>query len=161
MKNKPTTEDQLELISIDNDLGDDIKIPRTKDVYNIKWMKPETLAKLSILELTAGLDIASEDTIDNVNKRAKFLSKAAAYIILNGFKTVLFHWFYWRYLYYIKGYTADQLLPIIQIAKKKAPQVESYLGMALVAQMKITNPTMTKEEVERFQSELTSESKPQ
>lgn len=155
MKKNPTATDQLELMSIDRDFGDTISIPRTIDTYNIRWIKPITLEKLSILELNDGIDVASDDTPSNVKKRAKFLSKAASYIILNGFKIVLFHWLFWRYLYYIKGYGAEQLLPIIQTAKKKAQQLESYLASVLVAQMKITNPTLTKEEVEHIQSELT------
>lgn len=154
MKKEPTTEDQLELLSIDVDLEDKIAIPRTKDIFNIKWIKPYTQERLSFLELNDGLEVASDNTPTNIRKRAKFLSKAASYVILNGVKIALFHWIYWRYLYYIKGYSADQLLPIIELGKKKVPQLESYLGSVLVSQMKNTNPALTQEEAEYIRSEL-------
>lgn len=156
MKVSPTTEDQLELVSIDLDFGEKVSIPRSKDTYNIKWMKPYTLERLSVLELTSGMEIASQHTIRDAKKRAKFLSKAASYIILNSFSIMLFHKIYWRYLYYLKGYSSEQLLPIIQTAKKKAQQLESYVASVLVSQMKTTNPALTQEEAEHIRSELTS-----
>lgn len=155
--NKLTNEDQQELLSINGNFKDIVKIPRSKDTWQIGWICDRTRELVSLLEMKSGLDVTGTDTPDNARKRAKFLSKAASYFVLNGVKIWFFHWFLWRYLYYIKGYSADQLLPIIQTAKKKAPQVESYLGSVLVAQMKITNPTMTSQEAERFQAELSSE----
>lgn len=151
-----TIEDQRELISINNNDADIIEIPRTKDKWKIRWICDITKEKVSLLELDSGLDATNQDTPKNVRKRAKLLSKAASYFILNGLKIHFFHWFLWRYLYYCKGYSANQLLPIIQAAKKKVQPVESYLGSMLVAQMKITNPTLTAEEAEQFQAELSS-----
>lgn len=151
---KVTNEDEKELMSIENDLYDIVEIPRTKDKWKIRWLKEAQMEKLSILELKYGIMATSEDNIANVKKRARFLSKAAACCLLPGLKLYVLYSFLWRYLYYIKGYSADQLLPIIKIAKKKAPQVESYLAMILVGQLKITNPILTVEEQNRFQAEL-------
>lgn len=149
----PTIEEQKELLSINADGKEEIQMPFSKDVFKIGWMKEITKEKLSLLELNAGLEVASTDTKKDVTKRARFMSMAASLIILNGVKINLFHWFYWRYLYYIKGYSANQLYPIIELGKKKAVQVDSYLGSILVAQMKITNPMLTMEEQAQLQSQ--------
>lgn len=153
---KVTKEDELELLSADNNNYDIVEIPRSKDKWKVRWLNDVQMGKLSVLELKSGISATSEDSVSNVNKRSRFLSKAAAYCLLSGLNIHFLHWVLWRYLYYIKGYSADQLLPIIQTAKKKAPQVESYLAMVLVGQMKITNPMLTTEEQGRFQAELLS-----
>lgn len=154
--NKPDKQDQKELLSINSNGKDVVDIPRTKDKYKIGWIRPFTTEKLSLLELKSGLEATTSESQENIKGRAKVLSKAASYIILNGAKIFFFHWFVWRYLYYVKGYSFDQLLPIIQEAKKKVPQVKLYLGLTLVSHMKITNPTLTKEEADLFQAELSS-----
>lgn len=151
--NTPTIEEQKELLSINTDGKEEIQIPFSKDTFKIGWMKDSTKEKLSLLELDSGLEVASSDTKKDVRKRARFMAKAASLIILNGIKANTFHWAYWRYLYYIKGYSSNQLLPIIQLGKKKAVQVDSYLGSILVAQMKITNPMLTMEEQAQLQSQ--------
>lgn len=153
---KVTQEEEAELISIENDSYDIVRIPRTNDEWKVRWLKEIQLEKLSILELKYGISATSEDNLPNVKKRARFLSKSAACCLLSGLKLYFLYGILWRYLYYFKAYSADQLLPIIQSAKKKAPQVESYLAMVLVGQMKITNPMLTMEEQNRFQAELLS-----
>lgn len=151
---KVTREDELELISIENNYADIVEIPRSKKKFKVKWLMPRQVEKLSLLELDSGISVTEDDSVSNVKKRAQFLSKAVAYCLLNGWKLTFLHWLYWRYLYYIKTYSSDQLLPIIQMAKKKATPVESYLGMILVAQMKNTKPMLTAEEREQFQAGL-------
>lgn len=153
---KVKKEDELELSSINNNGYELVKIPRSNDKWKVRWLNDVQLEKLSILEIKSGIVATSEDSIQNVKKRAKFLSKSVAYCLLSGLNIHFLYGFLWRYLYYIKAYSADQLLPIIQTAKKKAPQVESYLAMVLVGQMKITNPMLTTEEQSRFQAELLS-----
>lgn len=149
----PTIEEQKELLSINTDGKEEIQIPFSKDVFKIGWMKESTKEKLSLLELNDGIEVASSDTERDVKKRARFMAKAASLIILNGIKANMFHWVYWRYLYYIKGYSSNQLLPIIQLGKKKAVQRESLLGSILVSQMKNTNIMMTAEEVAQLRSQ--------
>lgn len=153
---KPSIRDQQELLSTALNLKNEIHIPRTNISYNIGWIRPRTLEKISLLELESGVEATSQETTRNIKRRAKLLSKAASYFILNGVKIFFFHWIFWRYLYYIKGYTADQLFPIIEIAKKKAQLLKLYQTSILVSHMKITNPTLTQEEAELFQAELLS-----
>lgn len=155
--NKPTIEEQKELLSINSDGKEIVEVPYSKKKYKVGWMKDITKEKLSLLELESGMESTQEDTPKNVKLKSKYMAKATSLILLNGWMIVFFHWLYWRYLYYLKGYSSNQLLPIIKCGKKKAVLVESYIGTTLVAQMKITNPMMTKQEVEQFQAELSLE----
>lgn len=147
---KPSVKDQQELMSINTNGKDIVEIPRSKDKWHIGWICERALEKVSLLDLESGVEATSQNTRRNIQKRSKLLCKASSYLILNGVKIFLFHWFLWRYLYYIKGYSADQLIPIIELAKKKAPLVESLLASMLVSQLKITNPALTQAEVESF-----------
>jgi len=154
---EPNNQDEKELLSLQNNEKDIISIPRTKKTTKVGWMKGYTLEKLSKLELNEGLKESDADTEKVIEQRSKFMAKAASLCVLNGIKIFFFHWFYWRYFYYLRGYTFDQLEPIIVLAKKKVPVGSWYIGSALVARMKITNMTMTMEEAERFRHALSSE----
>lgn len=147
-------QDEKDLLSIQNNWKEKITIPRTGKKVKIGWMKGYTLEKLSKLELKEGLKEEEADSVKVIEKRSKFMAKAASLCILNGIKIFFFHSFYWRYLYYLKGYTFDQLEPIIVAAKKKVPAASWYIASALVARMKITGMTMTMEEAERFRAAL-------
>lgn len=157
---QPTVQDEKTLLSIQEDGKDIIAIPRTNKNISIGWLKGYTLERLSKLELYEGVRSTDEDTSRVIEHRAKFMAKSASICILNGLKIMFFHWIYWRYLYYVKGYTFDQLEPIIATAKKKVPAGSWYIGSALVSQMKITSMTMTQKEAERFRAALSSEQEP-
>jgi len=154
---QPTPQDEKDLLSIQDNGKDLINITRTRNKYKIGWMKGYTLECLSKLELKEGVKVDDDDSEKVIKYRSKFMSKAASLCILNGIKIWFFHWIYWRYLYYFKGYTFDQLEPVISTAKKKVPAASWYIGSALVNRMKITNLTMTTEEAERFRQELSLE----
>ena len=154
---QPSIQDEQELLSIQNNEKEELQIPRTTKKVKIGWMKGYTLEKLSKLELNEGIKESDSDTNTVIEKRSKFLAKAASLCLLNGIRILFFHWIYWRYLYYIKGYAFDQLEPIIIHAKKKVPAAAWYISSALVSRMKITNMTMTQKEAERFRAELSSE----
>lgn len=154
---EPTIQDEKDLLSIQQNEKEKISILRTNKIVKIGWMKGYTLERLSKLELKEGLkaDDAESETV--IEQRSKFMAKAASLCILNGIKIFFFHPFYWRYIYYVKGYAFDQLEPIIVLAKKKVPAASWYIASALVARMKITNMTMTTKEAERFRHVLSSE----
>lgn len=154
---QPNIQDEKLLLSIQENHKDEIIIPRTTKNVKIGWMRGYTLERLSKLELNEGVKANDEDSVKVIEHRSKFMAKAASLCILNGLKILFFHWIYWRYLYYIKGYAFDQLEPIIRIAKKKVPAVSWYISLALVSQMKITNMTMTQKEAEQFRAVLSSE----
>lgn len=154
---QPDRQDEELLISIQENGKDSITIPKTNKIVKVGWMKGYTLEMLSKLELKEGVKEEDADTEKVIEQRSKFMSKAASLCLLNGIKIKFFHWLYWRYLYYVKGYSFDQLEPIILLAKKKVPASSWYIGSALVSQMKITNLTMTIAEAERFRAVLSSE----
>lgn len=156
--NKPTIKDQTKLLSVNTNGKDIVDIPHSKDRWKIGWICERALEKVSLLDLESGVEATAQNTKRNIQNRSKLLCKASSYLILNGVKIFFFHWIFWRYLYYIKGYSADQLFPIIELAKKKAPLGRSFRASMLVAQMKITNPTLTKEEAELLRAEVSSES---
>ena len=114
----------------------------------IRYMKRYTLRKMTDVMLDGRTDLATE---------SKVVSKQAALAVLNGyFRICLFYPFLWRWYYYIKEYHAEQLLPIIECAKKKVPQTGYLIATASTASMKDTVKAMTREEVERFRQEPSS-----
>lgn len=147
--NQPTIQDQEELLSVNNGGITEVTIPETKDKVSVGWIRPFTLERATLLTLKSEKEIHRSDT--------KIMSQLSALFILNGVKIFFLYPFYWRYLYYIKGYRYDQLLPIIETAKKKVP-IEAYLkGIILAHGMKITPSSLTREEIESIQAELSLE----
>ena len=143
---QPNIKDQQELISIDNNEVTEVLIPGTKDKVKVGWMKPYTLERSSKLILKKERELEKYEP--------KLLSKLASLYILNGVKIFFLHPLYWRYLYYIKGYRYDQLIPIIETAKKKVP-VEAYIKAIILASgMKTTLMGMTQEEAKSIQAGL-------
>ena len=83
------------------------------------------------------------------------MSKICACIILNDFfKINFFSGIYWRYLYYWKQYSYDQLLMIVLEGKKKIPASEFALAIGVAAMMKDTILTMTTKEANSYLQEL-------
>lgn len=115
-------------------------------VWNVGWKHHVSLRKVT--------DILLEDK----GSEGKIVCKCAAALRLdNWWKIPLFFWFLWRYYYYIKCYTEEDLLPYIEECKKKVP-VEKYFGcIMLLTAMKDTMMMMTREEVNRIQAEQITE----
>lgn len=129
-----------------------VYIPDSKDTWVIGNQRGYTLEQLSMLQLS------EQESLEDATKfHSQVLAKAASYCILNGLKAVFFHWIFWRYLYYWKGYTNEQFEAIIKTAKKKV-QAKSYLNSTIyLTGMRITTLQMTEEEQKQFQLEHTSE----
>lgn len=139
MDKQPEIDIQRELDKLCDNKPTKITIPRTKHQVGIGWLKRNTSRKITSLLLNSRKDDKFEDTV---------FAKAASYIVLNGyFKITLFHWFLWRWYYYIRQYDEYQLLPIIECGKKKAPQIPYLLGMAYLNGLKDTVVAMKREEV--------------
>ncbi len=158
--NKPTIDDQKELLSIDRQDFEYVNIPRTNEKVKVGCLKPETITRISELELEYGIDIENPKdvkSVDDIRHRTSFASKIAALILLNGFKINFFYWIYWRYLYYVKGYDYSQLMPIILTGKKKVPSAGYMIAFISASQMSVTKMIMTKEEQKSFQNVLMSE----
>lgn len=159
-KDKISIEDQKQLLNIDEEKYTLVRIPRTNKTVKVGWMKPDTLKRVSRLVLESGFGEEEEGfkpDLEVVNKYSKFCSQYAALIMLNGIKSYFFYNIFWRWLYYIKGYDYDQLMPIILTAKKKVPSAGFLISIISARGMMVTNMTMTKKEQELYQSALTSE----
>ncbi|MEG1684580.1 MAG: hypothetical protein RR319_01345 [Bacteroides sp.] len=164
---KPELKDEERLISIDKNKATKVNIPRSKDTFNVRWIKPYASERITKLAIEHEKNKAVMKKIDNygdgtysakdVHKLATFSSKLASLCLLNGSKIFFIHWIYWRWLYYVKGYDYKQLEAIINTAKKKTGQGALFLNTISGVQMKITGMTMTKEEASLFRAELTKE----
>ena len=138
---EPTGEQEKELWSIRKNGASDVRIPGTRKKYKIRWLKNETSWKIT-------------DILQKEGEDRKTSSKVAAAIVLNDYWKLKFAWWIqWRWFYYVKQYTDEQLLPIVMEGKKKVPQ-EAYYGITMLAiGMRDTIMTMKKDEVKRFLQE--------
>ena len=80
--------------------------------------------------------------------------------VLNGWcKINLFHKFLTFWWGKVKGYTDEQMLPIILEGKKKLPLTAHWMIMAYSSDMRMDAVKMTKTEAEQFRAELISVAK--
>lgn len=146
---EPTEEQEREEASIVRNAPSIVKL-RDKDV-KIYWMHNETKAKIT--------DIFLEEVPESEER--KVLNKAAAAILLDGpncywtlsFLGGLIWKIKWRWMYYVKGYSDTELLPIIAEGKKKIPLAAFLSATMLLTEMKDTMMMMSRREVRRFQAE--------
>lgn len=144
----PSIEDEQLLNDVIEDSTTEVSIKDTKKTYRIGWMKKGTMRKISSVALEKGND----DTLS---------AKTAALILLNNYwKIKFFYPILWRWFFYVKEYTDEQLSEIIAVGKKKVPYIAFLTNTILVTGMKDTIMTMTKEEAERIRQGLHTE-KPQ
>lgn len=156
---KLTKTAQQELLSVDQNLKTEVRIPRSKKKYKIGWLKPYTTNRVSaiFLENEAPEDIKDGDLIQFMATKSKLVAKMASLIVLNDFWKIKFwHPVLWRWMFYFKQYSYEQLQPIIIEGKKKMPVQGFYISMALASSMMDTARTMMKEEAQQYLRELSS-----
>ena len=156
---QPTIEDEKELQAINDDSVTVIEIPRSKKKFKIGYIKPyaqERFTKL-ILEAEPKEPNSELTALTDMSKRSSLVHRSAAMIILNNwYKIKLFYPILWRWMFYVKEYDQDQLLPIVIEGKKKI-QLESYLiNMGFLGMMMETKKLMTTKEARVCQAELSS-----
>lgn len=138
-----------ELDSIMNDSIDYVKLGKGK--VGIGWLRNYTIRKITHIRS----DARSSDKVE-----LQMPYKIAACVVLNGyFKIMFFYSFLWRWYYYIKEYTPNDLIAVAEMGKKKVPLEGYYSVMMLFQDMNDTLKTMTREEVEHMLQELRSERK--
>lgn len=150
---------QKELLDIDHDGKSSVHIPFAHKVIKMGYIRPYTAERITkVLLEEDGIiqdDATEEEVLKSISGKSKILAKISSIAILNGFFMInLFHWAYWRWLYYVKEYTYAQLFPIILEAKKKIPVAEYALSMGLAATMMETTKIMTRKEAKQYQQEL-------
>lgn len=136
---EPSLEDEKLLNEIIENNPDKLKALGKE--WNIGYLKAGTKRKIT-------------NILMNEKQEDKVTSKCTAALLLNGyFKLFFFYWFLWRWIYYIKQYGDDELLPIIEYCKKKV-DVENYcIATIYLTEMRDTIMTMTREEVRHFLQE--------
>lgn len=145
----PSVEDEQLLNDVMEDSADEVAIKGTNKKYKIGWLKKGTMRKITAVALEE-------------NKDDMLSAKTSALIILNNYwKIKLFYPILWRWFFYVKEYTDDQLSEILAVGKKKVPYVAFLTNTILVTGMKDTIMTMTKKEAERIRQGLHTEKQAQ
>lgn len=142
---QPQIEDEKLLNEVMEDSVDVVSIKNTNKKYKIGWLKKGTMRKISSETLKDGEDDALS-------------AKTAALVILNNYwKIKFFYPILWRWFFYIKEYSDEQLSDIIAVGKKKVPYIQFLTNTILVTGMRDTIMTMTKKEAERIRQGLHTE----
>lgn len=140
-----------------------VHIPGTKKKVSLRGVKPYTLERITKLWLERDTMAAPEDaasTLKSMCAEPYFAVKEALYFVLNSWwKINLFHRFLTFWWGKVKGYTDEQMLPIIQEGKKKLPLTAHWTIMAYSSDMRMDAVKMTKTEAEQFRAELLSVAK--
>ena len=137
---QPSENSQKKLNDILEDSVDVVEFRGKK--HNVGWLKKGVIRKIT-------------DVILNTKHEDELSAKCASLILLNSYwKIKIFHWVYWRYLWY--KYSDDELLEVTLVAKKKMDlQTQAYLTNTIyLIGMKDTVMTMTRKEAERTLQEL-------
>lgn len=145
-----------------NDVVEDnatiVEIPDTKKKVKLRGVKPYTLERITKLWIERDSMSVPEDsasTLKSMCSEPYFAIKEALYFVLNSWwKINLFHRFLTFWWGKVKGYTDDQMLPIIKEGKKKLPLSAHWIIMAYSADMRTDIVKMTKTEAEQYRAEL-------
>ena len=140
-----------------------VEIPGTKKKVSIRGVKPYTLERITRLWLERDSMAAPEDsasTLKSMCAEPYFAVKEALYFVLNDYwKIRLFHsimsWWWGK----VRGYTDEQMLPIILEGKKKLPLTAHWMIMAYSTDMRTDMMKMTRTEAEQYRAELLSAAK--
>ena len=151
-----------EYARIVSDLPSKVTIPGTKKVVTLKGVHPYTLERLTLLwvERDMNLPDSSSDTLKDACIDPYFAVREALLFVLNDYwKIKLFYrplcWWWGK----VKGYTDEQMLPIILEGKKKLPLTAHWTVMAYSTDMRTDWMKMTKEEAEQYRAEQLSVAK--
>ena len=151
-----------EYAEIVSNLPAKVAIPGTKKVVTIKGVHPYTLERLTQLwvEREMNLPESSSDTLKDACIDPYFAVREALLFVLNDYWKIKFFykplcWWWGK----VKGYTDEQMLPIILEGKKKLPLTAHWTVMAYSTDMRTDWMKMTKAEAEQYRAELLSVAK--
>lgn len=139
-----------------------VQIPGTKRRVRIRNIHPYTLERLTKLwlERDAQMPTDSGETLKSACIDPYFGIKEAVILSLNcWWKIILLYPLKWRIWAYLREYTDEQMLPIIQEGKKKLPLMPHWMIMAFSTDMRTDWKRMTTKEAEQYRAELLSEAK--
>lgn len=140
-----------------------VAIPGTKKRVSLRGVKPYTLERLTQLWLERDEASAPDNTSSTLKSMCVepyFAVKEALLLVLNDYWKIrlffpILSWWWGK----VKGYTEEQMLPIILEGKKKLPLTAHWTNMAYSVDMRTDWVKMTKEEAEQYRAELLSAAK--
>ena len=158
---QPTEEQQREYLSLRDNNPTIVNIIGTKKQYKLRWLKNCQLEKLSRLLVhkkpTDNEDGDTLDILEEIVEDAKLACKASAIYLLDGWFKLKFYWILWRWFYYVKEYSAIQLMELLEVGKKKVPLTQFFLLTMCLTEVKGTLMMMTMKEAERILREQSME----
>lgn len=137
----------------------EVVIPGTGRTVKLRGLKPYTLERLTELWQEHDMNVPedSSDTLRSMCVEPYFTVKQAVLFVLNGYWKIKFLYpFMWRIWAKFRGYTEEQMLPIIVEAKKKIPLTAHWTAMAFSADMRTDWMNLTMKEAEQYQAERIS-----
>jgi hypothetical protein len=147
-----------ELNEIAFDVPTVVPIPGTKKSVSLRGVKPYTIERLTRIWMErelADIPTDSASTLESMSKEPYFAVKEALLFVLNDYwKIRLFFPFLSWWWGKVKGYTEEQMLPIIMEGKKKVQLTAHWTNMAYSVDMRNDWIKMTKEEAEQYRAEL-------
>ena len=143
-----------------NDIPTKVQIPGTKKTVSLRGVKPYTIERLTRLWIERDTNALPEDaasTLKSMCSEPYFAVKEALLFVLNDYwKIRLFHgimsWWWGK----MKGYTEEQMTPIILEGKKKLPLTAHWTNMAFSTDMRMDMVKMTRKEAEQYRAEQLS-----
>lgn len=141
------------------DIPTKVAIQGTNKTVGIRGIKPYTLECLTRLwiEREESAPDNAEDTLKSLCSEPYFAVKQACLFVLNGYWRIkILYPFMWRLWGKLRGYTEEQMLPIIMEGKKKLPLTAHWKVMAFSVDMRTDWMKMTSKEAEQYRAELLS-----
>ena len=140
-----------------------VPILGTRKRVVLRGVKPYTMERLTRLWLerdAASAPADSADTLKSLCTEPYFAVKEALLFVLNDYwKIRLFFPFLSWWWGKVRGFTEEQMTPIIMEGKKKLPLMAHWSNMAYSTDMRSDWVKMTKEEAEQYRAELLSVAK--
>lgn len=131
----PSFDDEKVLDSILDNSEDEIAVRGKK--WKMRWVRFSARRKITNIML-------------NEEEGPKAICKCVAALRCNGFfKMKFMYWILWRWYYYVKEYSESELLPYVQMCKKKVLLPEYYVVTTYLIEMRDTIMAQTTKEVNR------------
>lgn len=136
-----------------------VDIPGTSRSVRVRGIRPYTMERLTMLwgERDMTIPDDSAETLKENCRDPYFSVKCACTIALNSYWGLRFVYpLMWRIWAYLRGYTEEQMQPIIIAGKKKLPLVPFWENMVYLTDMRTDWMKMTAKEAEVFRAEQIS-----
>lgn len=133
-----------------------IAIAGTRHTVKVRGIKPYTIECLTKLwsEREMAIPDSSSETLRSICVDPYFSIKCACTIVLNSYwRLRLIYPIKWRIWAFLRGYSEEQMEPIIAEGKKKLPLESFWRNMVYLTDMRADWMRMTQKEAETFQAE--------